>query len=942
MNINPNIRTRSSYTFFNSLLKIEDIVSFAKENNYNHAFLIDKNYMHGIMEFYLKCLKENLKPIFGLEIEYQNIHKVLIAKNEKGYKKLLKISSTIGVNEILKLEMLEDENLMEISKNHPIVSYKNKIDKKTLEMFASISNISLVDNISHLQTEINSKELENEIITIIKETNIIIPIRKRVIPTFKIEKKTINPSVFLKKILKEKLEEYIKINKINNIDDYVKRVDYEYKIIIKMKYENYFLIVWDIVKWAKQEGIIVGPGRGSAPGSLISFLLNITTIDPIIYGLLFERFLNPERVTMPDIDIDFEDTRRDEILNYILKKYGIKNVAQIITFQTLRARMSLKDIARIKGVTPTVAEKLSKLIPEGLTLEEAYNKIKNFKVSIDSDDTFKEIYESAKLIEGLPRQHSTHAAGIVISLEPIYHSCPIQKGYSDIPLTQYPMDYMEMNGLLKIDILGLRNLHFIKNIIKLSNSKINLQNTPLNNKEVFNLFAKGKTAGIFQLESPGMTKVLKEMKPTNFEDIVATTSLFRPGPQKQILHYIKRKHNEEKIEYLSKDLINILKPTYGIIIYQEQIMEIAQKFSGLSLAKADILRRAIGKKQLSLIHSLKNEFKDGARNNGHSLSKIEKVYELIVKFSSYGFNRSHAFAYSVLSYQLGYLKVKYPLEFITSLLNSYIGNTNKIFQYILEAETLGLSVELPNINKSSSEAQIINKKSIMLGLKMIKGIGISTVNEILKLREKEKFKNYIDFIVKCSMARVSTATIDLLIFSGALDEFEISRNTMLENKENILKYSELIKIERNNKIIVDYTLAPSPIIVPSKNKDNKIEFEGKSLGFALSESFFKKTKKKIKEKYTPIMDIDFIQNKEYIIIGSILSIREIRTKTNAKMAFLSIEDDTSKINITIWPGIYSKYSNTLVMGDVVLIKGNIDIKRQPTLILHDLKVIKKI
>lgn len=938
---NYNIHTRSSYTFFNSLLKIKDIIDYSINNNLSNAFLIDKNYMHGAMEFYKLASEKGLKPILGLEIDYKDCNKILIAKNYKGYQELMEISSRIGLGE--ELEIKKSSNLIETTKNYPIISFIKKQDKETLKMFASVSNIDINDNHSHfLNKDDYDKEQQKEIENIIESVDLKIKKQFNILPNYIHLGKEVEPKSFLKKLLNEKLRDFIISNKIVEQKKYKDRIKYEYSIIDKMGFDNYFLIVWDIVKFAKDNLISVGPGRGSVGGSLIAFILNITTIDPIKHNLLFERFLNEERISMPDIDLDFDDKRRDEIIQYIYEKYGADRVAQIITFQTLRARMSIKDIARIKGVSISEAEKLSKSVPEGVGLTESYKTIKNFKLMVDSSEENKEIFTSAKLIEGLPRQHSTHAAGIVLSPINLSKNVPIQKGYNNLNLTQYSMEWMEINGLLKIDILGLRNLSFMDEIINSIDEKIDVNKIPLDKKEVYDLLSKGMTAGIFQLESPGMTKVLKEMKPNTFEDIVATTSLFRPGPMKQIPLYIERKNSTKKINYLSKNLESILKNTYGIIVYQEQIMEIAQKFSGLSLAKADILRRAIGKKDFTLIQSIKEEFIKGSLKNQNDLETTEKIYDLIFEFSEYGFNRSHAFSYSIISYQLAYLKANYPKEFMNSLLNSVIGNSDKTTKYINEAKKMKIKILKPSINDSLSSFSLSDGK-IMFGFLSIKGVGVKAANEILDEREKGIFKSYINAVIRLSIRKISTKNIELLIKAGAFDEFDLSRSKMLYNLELVFQYLEMIKIKEEEKISFDFTIANEPILKEPEQSIENSEYDIEAFGFIISEHPFSKIKKQISKiaSFTNAEDVPNIQDKNIYVAGVINSARKITTKSNLLMAFLSIADDTGSQSITLWPGTYKKFQNDIKVGSVIYVIGKVDIKRNKTIIANDIKVVKK-
>ncbi len=959
MKNNPNIISRTAYTFFESILSIDSLISFSLENNYEDVWLVEKNIMYSSMEFYNKSIKNNLKPKIGLEIDYGEIRTIVFAKNIEGYYELVKISSYIMLEKEINHQMINSVNLIKIEIDEfNISSYKGTENISALKTFSKIGNkvldfskmMSLVTKESFLEQ--NTLYKYEKIVNISNSINLVIPKKINVLPNYKDEKnKEIkDPEEYLREILNNKLKEFLIKNKIQNkniIDKYLNRVKYEFDVIQKMKYSSYFLIVWDIVKWSKNNNIMVGPGRGSAAGSLVSFLLNITIVDPIKTNLIFERFLNPDRVSMPDIDIDFEDKRRDEVINYIVTKYGIEYTSSIITFQTLRAKMSFKDIARFYEVPASNANEISKNIFDDKPLEETFKKSKSFRYTIESNELYEKIYNEAKLVEGLPRQYSTHAAGIVLSQNKIIDNIPIQKGYNeDIFQTQYSMNYLEENGLLKIDILGLRNLSFLKEILesiqKNKKVKIELDMISFDDEKVFELLSKGLTGGIFQLESDGMKSILKKLKPTSFEDIVATISLYRPGPMEQIPHYIKRKNNEEKFEYFDKDHERILQNTYGIMVYQEQIMEIVKVFSSFTLSKADILRKAIGKKDEILLNKLKDEFILGAKNNDHNDETINDIWEKIFKFSDYGFNRSHAYSYAIISYWLAWLKSYYPIEFMCSLLTSNIGNVKKTIEYIDETEKMGIKVSKPNINNPSLSYKMISQNEIQISLLSIKGIGMSSLKIIIEEFKKGQYLNYFDFVTRTISMGLKKSYLELLIKAGALDIFEYNRNEMLESLENIFEYMDLALIKGENGFEID-ELINVPIIEKQEKKDYD-KFEIEAFTFNLEEKPFNKIEmSKISENdlkgITDVIDIEEIQDREYEIIGAITSIRELKTKWNKYMLFANIEDKSGKISITLWPNIYDKFKDIIEVGKSYKVKGKVDIKRQKTLIISSIKLI---
>lgn len=939
---NPNILVRSSYTFFNSLLNIKDIVNLSISKGFNNSFLIDRNIMYGSMEFYLLCIKKGIKPIIGLQIDYGNNKDILIAKNLNGYKELMKISSDIQLEKYLNIDM---ENLFVFSHLVSYVLYENPDDIETLKDFYSISGgKDFKEPSSHFLsreefTMIYGENIIKEVDMIINNVNLNIPEKINILPSFQMNGSNVEPKIFLEDKLKNNLMILLNADKSLDREEYIKRCSIEMKVISNMNFESYFLIVADIIEWSRSKDIFVGPGRGSAPGSLVSYLMSITTIDPIKNNLLFERFLNSERISMPDIDIDFEDSRRDEVIEYIAHKYGKDNVAQIITYQTLRARMSFKDMARIRGLSSSETNLITKLIPEDTTLREAYKVSKAFKEKIDSSNSYFDVYESAKLIEGLPRQYSTHAAGIVLSDEKIFKSVPIQNGYGKILQTQYSMDYMEYNGLLKIDILGLRNLSFIKETIKLiklnKGFDIILDDISFEDDKVYKLLSSGKTSGIFQLESPGMRSALKEIGVSKFEDVVATTSLFRPGPMKMISEFAKRKKGIIKIEYINNDIKKILESTYGIIVYQEQIMKIVQVMSNFSLSKADILRRAIGKKNVILLESLKDEFFKGAIENNISKEDYEKTYNLIYEFSNYGFNRSHAFAYTTISYWLAWIKINYPLEFMSSLLNSSIGNVAKISSYISECEDMGIIVKIPSILYSKEEF-IISGEDIIMGLKNIKKIGESIIKKIVTVQDRiESNISLIDILIEFDRAGITQTVIEILVKSNCFSSWGFNKQTLINFLPKMSDYINMIKVTIDGVISFDKSIIPEPTIEIFKPINEK-EFFLEVIGFSLGEKESIKEFQDIISRKKIIVDNleDMIQDKKVIFIGEIISIKELTTKTGKKMAFIKITNRKRKIDLIFWPGTFEKYNSILSNGKIFIFFGSIDLKRGESIIIN--------
>lgn len=724
--------------------------------------------------------------------------------------------------------------------------------------------------------------------------------------------------------------------RLGEVDEtYKERLRYELKVIKGMKFSDYFLIVWDFMYFARKEGILTGPGRGSAAGSLVAFSLYITDVDPIEHQLLFERFLNPERITMPDIDIDFQDNRRDEVIQYVAKKYGELHVAQIITFGTLAAKASWRDVSKVLNLSGKEIDMISKMIPSrpGITLDAAYQENMQLKRAINETDERKRAFAAAKKIEGLPRHSSTHAAGVVISHKPLTEIIPIQSGAQDVHLTQFTMETLEELGLLKMDFLGLRNLTMIKNIryqLKKSNrSHKKTEEVPADDLSTYKLLGEGDTSGIFQLESPGMKKVLTRLKPTTLEDIVAVNALYRPGPMEQIPLFIDRKHGRKKVEYLHKDLEPILKNTYGVIVYQEQIMQIAAVMADYSLGEADLLRRAVGKKKKEVLSEERNHFVSGCLKKGYDETTANLVYDLIVRFADYGFNRSHAVAYSMISYELAYLKANYPTIFMATLMSGAIGSEQKVAQYLSEAKRKGITVLPPSINKSGYYFQVENEK-IRFSLLSLKGVGGQVIKAILDERKKKEFEDLFDFCIRLSN-KVNRKTMETLIYGGAMDEFKEDRATLLATLDVALQHAELMMPANDDQIDFfieeEFSLKPKYVKVNPLQLTEQLQLEKEALGFYLS--------KHPTEPFAAHFQLggtSFIQDilggdAKRIKIGVFVTAeRVIRTKKGDLMAFLTLSDQTGDLEAVAFPDIYRKFPFVLKTGQTLLAEGNLEIR----------------
>ncbi|WP_342277454.1 DNA polymerase III subunit alpha [Spiroplasma endosymbiont of Nephrotoma flavescens] len=753
----------------------------------------------------------------------------------------------------------------------------------------------------------------------------------------------VNSNEYLQNLCLQRLQNN---KEINNDYRYQQRLSYELSIICEMGFANYFLIVYDYVKYAREQNIMVGPGRGSVAGSLVAFLLQISTVDPIKYDLIFERFLNPQRISMPDIDIDFQDDRREEVIKYLVEKYGKNNVAQIITFQTITCKIALKDTGRVLNIPLDIIDKISKAVPLDLNLDLslAVSKIEILQVYMTQ---YPQLFLLAKKIIGLPRQFGTHAAGVVLSQLPIMQIVPIQKGYNNIYLTQYSMNHLESLGLLKMDLLGLRNLTNLKQILDMINKDlsmmISLDKIPLNDSKTYQLLSEGYTAGIFQLESKGMQQILITMQPKNLEDIVVTSSLFRPGPQEHIKTYIKRRLKQEAVWYLHPDLQPILKTTYGIIVYQEQIILIAQKIANFSLAKADILRRAISKKNQNEMTLLSKEFIASGVANGYDEKTVKQIYDDINQFASYGFNRSHAVSYSLLGYWMAYLKVNYALQFMCALLTSVIASANKIEQYLKECQRYHLKILPPSVN-FSTENFIIENHMIRVPLTIIKQVGMVMYEAIYAEREANgQYTDYFSFVARMVLKGLNISILEALIAAGALDEFKISRKTMKLNMTLAFRYAQLIQVSRDENITLNYDLVAIPSL--KQEPDNlleKAQDELKYFGFYLQTHPLLLIKKQLQleKEIIKLQNLDKLINWKVKVLVFINRIKQIKTKDGQYMCFLTVSDDYGTSDVTVFSNIYMQYQEQLKENTIVLINATVEKYNDKIhLVLRTLKVI---
>jgi len=720
---------------------------------------------------------------------------------------------------------------------------------------------------------------------------------------------------------------------------YIERLEYELKVIHQMGFDDYFLIVWDYVRYAKMNKILVGAGRGSAAGSLVAYVLGITNIDPLVYDLLFERFLNPERVSMPDIDIDFQDDRRDEVINYVIQKYGQDHAAQIVTFNTYGPRVAIKDMGKVMGIPLARLEIVAKMIPTGpknkKTITQMYQTSAQFQSLINQDPLLKKIVAATSVIEHLPRNISTHAAGVILSKEPLREVIPLALGPTSTLMSQYSKDYIETVGLLKMDFLGLKNLTMIdyicKDIERESGQTLVMNQLPLNDRKTYALIARADTYGVFQLESQGMRNLLRKMKPYCFDDIVAAIALFRPGPMENIPIYLKRRNHSEKVTYPLPELEPILKSTYGIMIYQEQLMQVAQKMAGFSLGKADILRKATSKKEASLMQSMKQEFIVGCINHGYSKEKSEEVFDLIEKFANYGFNKSHSVAYGYVAYQLAYLKANYPLYFFASILSNEMSSDTTKLHCIQESKAYHVDILPPSVNQSQARFMVENGH-IRYSLLAIKNVGYAGYKAIVEERKKGAFQDIYDFMIRMDESKLSKKMIESLIDAGAFDEFGMSRQTIHKNLDSIREYGYLKK---------SLGLDEKPVLTIYKDQENeKLEKEKAVLGIYLSMHPIELIKQKLTVPYVNVASLYEYQSQNVHVVIQLQRVKNITDKKGQEMCFIEGFDETGSVDGVVFASRYKSIGMMLKKGNICLVYGKIDIKDKLSLLVEKVRVIE--
>ena len=902
------LKVTTDYTLLKSLIKIPDLISFLREKNITTCGICDEN-LYGVLDFYFSCKKNNIKPIIGLNVKLDNLDIYLYAINYDGFKNLLKIHTKKEKNELKIDDILKyKENILvvipyESKELFPKLSGVNKLYISYKNTYEKINSLVLTKNVLYINdlrvikkedvnylkyldklrkdnvelntdcffnTEVLDTGLLNEVIDMI---DIEIPLNKRYIPKY-----SDNSYEVLKNLCIKGLSKRLNGN-VNKI--YADRLKYELDVINKMGFVDYFLIVYDYVLYAKKNNILVGPGRGSAAGSLVSYSIGITEIDPLKFGLMFERFLNPERVTMPDIDIDFDAYKREEVIDYVRKKYGFNRVALGLTFTTLKSKLVLRELGKIFNISNNLLDNFIKNINGNVSLKDNL-KNESVKKYINNYKEIKELYVISMHLEGLKKNTSTHAAGVIICSEDLDDLIPIHYDNNTL-VTGSTMEFLEAIGLLKMDFLAVKNLSTIANILeKIGSNK--LKNISLEERDVYKLFSSGKTDGIFQFETPLLKSLTMDLKPTCFNDLVALLALGRPGTLDMAKSFIRRKNHQEKVDYIDETLEGILKSTYGIILYQEQIMAILRLVGGYTLAEADLVRRAISKKKENVIKSEEEKFINKAKNNGYNEVVARKIYSFINKFASFGFNKSHSVAYAHIAYEMAYLKVKYPEYFIIEMINNK--DSDKINSLVSFLKNKGFKILKPDIN-ISKDKYFVSENTLIMPFSDIKGISKDIASKIAGARGNG-YSDVFEFL-NITKDFINEDIFKILVKSGVFDSFNVNRHTLIENIDVIFNYVNLSD---------GSSLIEKPLLVEvSEYSDNELrEMEYDLFGYFISNH--------PSSKYKNVVKLDNLEKYLFKTIKCVVlieRIKMIKTKKNEDMAFFSASDEVSKGNFTVFP-----------------------------------------
>ncbi|RED56600.1 DNA polymerase III subunit alpha [Cohnella lupini] len=1046
-----HLHVHSEYSLLDGAARIKEMVAKAAELGMKSLALTDHGVMYGAIPFYKACLEQGIKPIIGMEAyitagsrhdkqsrkEQPTYHLTLLAKNETGYRNLMKLTSIGHLEGFYYRPRIDFEALTELAEgivclsgclsselsrqlmddqyeeakatavkyrelfgedyyleiqDHGILEQKKvtagviklseelgiplaatndshyigEDDHSLQDVLLCIGTGKTIDDPERFKISTNQLFLKSgddmaalfrhvpeaiaNTVKIADGISLELEFGKHILPEFSPLPLGSSAAAHLHELCGKGLLDRYQILPEWQDETFRKiaedRLRYELRVIGEMGFDDYFLIVWDFIRFAHEQGIVTGPGRGSSAGSLVAYVLKITDVDPLKHKLLFERFLNPERISMPDIDIDFSDERREEVIRYVVGKYGTEHVAQIITFGTLAARAAVRDVGRVLNLPYGEVDKAAKLIPAapGMSIERAVKESSEFRALAEGSTPTAELIAMARRVEGMPRHASTHAAGVVISSNPLTDYVPLQEGTDGVPLTQYSMENLEAVGLLKMDFLGLRTLSIIERslatIREQTGREFRWEEVSYEDGPTYDLMGRGDTTGVFQLESTGMRRVLKDMKPTSFEDVISVLALFRPGPMEFIPQFIKAKHGLVEVEYPHPKLKEILSDTYGIIVYQEQIMQIASTMAGFSLGEADLLRRAVSKKKREVLDEQRKFFVAGSLKLGYSEEEANNVYDLIVRFADYGFPRAHAAAYAVLAFQTAYLKAHYPIAFMASMLTAVVGNQRKTAEYVDECRRMGIAVLPPDVNESGVLFTPIaavtggmedTKGAIRFGLAGVKNVGTQAIESMLRERQESPFESLSDFCRRIDPRVCNKRVIESLVQAGALESLPGHRSQQLAALEPTLAAAASWRKEREELQIELFDFAESPNwnvdlpAVPPYTQTQMLELERELMGFYLSghplDAFDGLMEELRIERLVDITDMP--DGATVFTSGMIVSLKPFVTKKGQTMAFLEMEDRIMGAELVAFPTVWAKAAAISKKGSLILVRAKV-------------------
>lgn len=1056
-----HLHVHSEYSLLDGAARIGDLVREAAALGMKSLALTDHGVMYGAVPFYKACLAQGIKPIIGCEAyitagsrkergsrkDQPIYHLILLAKNETGYRNLMKLCSIghlEGYHYRPRIDMealaahhegiiclsaclggevpqhllhgreaeakaaalryqaifgedyyleLQDHGIPEQKRVNPQliqlsretgiplvatndVHYLTENDAEVQDVLICIGTGKTVEDEDRLQIQTNQLYLKSgsemerlyphvpeailNTAKIADQCHLELEFGKSILPEYSSLPEGKDAAEYLRDLclsgLRERYEGTERWQDEGQRSELEQRLDYELGVIESMGFSDYFLIVWDFIAYAHRKGIAVGPGRGSSAGSLVAYTLQITNVDPMKYKLLFERFLNPERITMPDIDIDFSDERRDEVIDYVVDKYGKEHVAQIITFGTMAARAAVRDVGRALNVPFGDVDKAAKLIPNhlGISIERAMEQSPQLKEQYETKPKVRELIDMAMKVEGMPRHASTHAAGIVISREPLTDAVPLQEGSEKTALTQYSMENLESVGLLKMDFLGLRTLSIIERSLRwiqeLTGRELDFEQVPDDDQATYEMLGRGETAGVFQLESAGIRRVLKDLKPSVFEDIVSVNALYRPGPMEFIPKFIQAKHGRIEPEYPHPDLIPILGDTYGIIVYQEQIMQIASTMAGFSLGEADLLRRAVSKKKREVLDRERSHFVSGSLKLGYTEDEANRVYDMIVRFANYGFPRAHAAAYGVLAFQTAYLKAHYPVPFMASMLTAVMGSHRKVAEYVLEARRIDIEVMPPDVNESGTYFTPVMSRSaaegselqadspagggIRFGLAAIKNVGTQAVENIVEIRREKPFESLLDFCRRVDLRVCNKRVIESLIQAGAFDSLQGHRSQLVAMLDETVEAAVKWRKERDDLQIqlFDFVETANWDIeypdIPPYTASQQLEFERELLGMYLSGHPLDGFEETLTESGADrLMDLHEAEDESMATVaGMVVSLKTITTKQGKAMAFMECEDQIERCEVVLFPEVWKRSAHLIEKGVLLAIRAKVQLQ----------------